>query len=508
MGFHSLFSSLFVFVVIMLHNRGSYYGSDDSAYLEWAKRFSLSQNLEDYSPNQEATRVVLWISAWLVSALYGTSVYWGSVIAGTLFATVLIVSITHWWGGRFPPGVQILAGAIIATNVVFCIYAPTIYPEVYKTTFMVLALIQYRRCCKSPFSALNWLLVGLFIGFATLAKQDAILLFPIIVVHWLLVAGKLSDIKTSRRKYIFPVGLICLGGAIVIMVLIGFSFLVFSRPLFFFQVTGDIGGLMKSVPWHDLNKENYFAYLRYFSSRDFLYLGMLLPLSAIITCFSKKGPKLEAWIGLVILFYLSVGSASMTQYVPITKTPRYIFPVIPFFAVCLSYQVFSIWEKVKNYINSRHAVLLSAIFWTTVCCILFISTLITLDRLNKPWPMSSQRAFIQNIISIEDRPVFATKSFKNRFSPILSEQELDLIKPLDDSEIEIKRYAIMFHVDEMGYPEGKRIYAKHVKEEVKVGYPPTDWQPSWLQLLRAKLFGYVPRYSFEPPIQLIEAGSN
>ncbi len=431
---------LVLFCFLAAHGVGLFNASDDSEYLTWASCFARQVPLAARGASQASVRLVVWLPTWAVSLL-GFSMYWSSVIATSTLAFALVAVITFIWRRDYDPKIPIIAAAILATNPLFLSFSTNIYPEVYLTAFMVMAMIQYQRCSIRNRDHFQWLFVGMWIGLAALAKQTGVLLFPILVIHRVFVVSRKGPLKAC----IWSVLGIGFGGLIVFLLSVAFMAWWFHRPWGLFEVSGSIGPLFTKMPYYESVTGDRLLYFRIFASRGFANLGLILVAAAVASCFGRGAPKLEAITGLVYLGYLMFGSVSLTEYIRPSQHPRYLIPCIPFFAMCAAYQASRIIDAWKRYWTKRKPTFqwILQLQWMTLGLILAFSAMVAIDQVTAPYPFQSHLTLIRGAIGDISSPTFVTASFKRRYAPVLTDDELKALHVFSRDESLPNRYTLL-----------------------------------------------------------------
>jgi hypothetical protein len=436
-----LWVPLVLFCFLAAHGIGSYMASDDFQYLRQASGFARQVPLAERTVDSTSGRIMVWLPTSAVSLL-GSSVYSSSVIATFLFAFALVVMVAFFWRPQYEQRICIIAAAMLATNPLFLKYSTRIYPAVYLTAFMVMAMIQYQRCSSRKGDNFCWVFVGIWIGLATLAKPTGVLLFPILVVH----RGYVVSRKGSLRAGVQSILGMGLGGLIVFLLSTAFMAWWLHNPWHLFKVLGETGSAFRKAPWYESYTADRFGYIRLLVSRDFAWIGLFFVAAAIVSCFGRGGPKLEATTGLAYLGYLMFGSVSLTQYTRPTQWPRYIVPCIPFFAMCAAYQVSRILNAWRRYWTEHRTLIgasMSRFGWVTLCLFLAFSAILAIDQVTHPYPLKLQLSFIRGAICDVGSPTFVTARFKRGYAPVLTDKELEALQVFSDEKPVPSRYTLL-----------------------------------------------------------------
>ena len=492
-----------LFCLLALQGIGVYNASDDGEYLRWAKVFKQSVPLEERVPDQAAARVVLWLSTWFVS-LFGPSIYWSSVVATFVFALATVVLLSFFWGRDYPPEVPILAATALATNRLFLFHSSMLYPEMFLSAFMLLAVVQYRKYREGNQRFWSWCFVGASIGLATLSKQPGALLFPLFVIDR---TFGLASRKISLRSFFQSVLMMAFGGLVVFAISVAFMGWWFHRPFYFLDITLNTHEIFLQVSSYEENTSDRWVYLSYLNSGKFAKIGLLFLIAAIASCFDRKSPRLEAVIGLVFLGYLCAGSVSLTEYVRPTQRARYMIPCVPFFALCLGYQIsrlLDLWKRFWSRGVLPHRWMIRA-GWG--CVILFFAVLavFSFTMLKPKFTIDSQLLMIREAIADPDTPAFITKRFYKRYFPVLSAEELESLQILTEETPLPDRYTILEAQQDVHEAHMDRIPWQYAR----VIAPPSNWQPSFfrrlLDLLRKREHLAV---AYTPPLYRIDVDLN
>lgn len=437
-----------LFCFLAAHGVGRYDARDDAIYLNCVSNFVRQVPLAERTPriflmgggDMASIRMTVWLPTLAVSSL-GPSIYWSSVIATFLCAFALVVIVAFLWRRDYEPKIPIIAAAILATNPLFLTFSTCIYPGAYQTAFMVLAVVQYQRCSARNRNDFHWVFVGMWIGFATLARQSALLLFPILVIHRLWVVSR----KAPPKAYVWSVVEMGLGGLIVFLLSMAFMAWWFHRPWYLFECQAITKEASRLLPWYESNTADPLAYYYILVSRHFAHLGLILVAAAIVSCFGRGGPKLEAIIGLVYLGYLMFGSVNLTEYVRVIQTPRYLIPCIPFFAMCSAYQASRILDAWKRYWTKRRPPFawMLRLGWVTLCLILTFSAMVAIDEVTPHYPVQVRLSLIRGAIRDVGSPTFVTAGFKRCYVPLLTDKELNALHIFSHDKSLPERYTVL-----------------------------------------------------------------
>lgn len=432
---------MLVFCLLALYGFGYYRASDDGHSLNQARLFAEQVPFaERILQKVYSIRIVPWLSTWVINLL-GPSVYWSSVIAAFLFGFATITVVAFLWRREYPQKIPIIAAIVLVTNPLFLRFSTSLYPEVFMSMFMVLAVVQYQMCSDRERGLSPYFFVGMLIGFATLSKETGVLLFPILAIHRVLTVFRQGYLKAC----IWSVLGIGLGGLLVYLLSVVFMAWWFHRPWLLFELQGEMGALFTNDPWYKDNVGDYLRYLKILVSRDFTGVGLLFLAAAVVTLFGRGGPKLEAITGLGYFGYLLFGSASFIQYIRPTQHPRYLIPCLIFFAMCFAYQssrLLEAWERYwskrnHRYIWARH------LGWMTLCLFFVLSALNASDKINTITPIQSQLNMIRETIRDVRSPAFVTSGFKSGYRPVLSEEEFRALHTLSQEDTLPERYTIL-----------------------------------------------------------------
>ena len=214
------------------------------------------------------------------------------------------------------------SAAIMSFTFLNVLHSHYIYTDMLMVLFIVLAMIKISDILKNP-SLKNYLLSGILIGVATGIKYNAALLMvPYIIAHLMACKGRFIS------KNVF-IGMFL--SIAVFIVVNPFSVLDFS--FFIASVVGQAGA-SSYIGWG-----HHIAYSLYEGVGFFTlicgFLGM------IVLCVKKTG-KAVLLLSFPLVFYIHL--VFLSQHFP-----RYVLPLIPFFAIGSGYFVFEcIFPKLKN----------------------------------------------------------------------------------------------------------------------------------------------------------------
>ena len=90
-------------------------------------------------------------------------------------ATVLLVLLTGWLIFPQKPAIGLLSAALVAFNPQFLFISSAVSPDNLLTLAITGMLWQLTRALRAPERLLNWLLIGVWIAVAALAKVNGLL---------------------------------------------------------------------------------------------------------------------------------------------------------------------------------------------------------------------------------------------------------------------------------------------------------------------------------------------
>lgn len=291
-------------------------GSDDSAYLAAASR--LANHLDWSGQDLASSRLGFVAAAAAGLAVFGTREL--GIVAIPLLASlathVIVYRLARLYYGT---GTALLAVGLLALYPLDVVLSTVLVPETLLSCLMAGALLVYEVADRAtgPIRLAASLSAGALIGLAYLVKEPGALLLVALALVWAVTA--------VRRRHLELAWLAVVGGFALVFAL---------EAIIEYQATG--------VPFYRAHvvtatqlraaevEQTLHAWYLYLRSMFFsVYsVGLLFYLLAGSLCWAALRrlhlpPAPVAWL-LVLLGYLTFGSASLTSYVPLPKQPRYL----------------------------------------------------------------------------------------------------------------------------------------------------------------------------------------
>jgi hypothetical protein len=298
-------------------------------------------------------------------------------------------------------------------------------PESFSALFLVLAVFQYERGRAEQFRKGQLLLVGVWIGLATVCRQSNIIVGLVLLAALFLASFRAGGIS----KFIQRAALLTLGGVAVLLATLWATHHMFGDALFFLRKSSSMAEIwVRDEDYRPFWKDPLF-YIRTLSSMyHFAGLGTLLFLCSLISCI--RGPlRLEGVVVGVYSLYFTLGSVSLKHYVPPEQVDRYLVAVIPFLAMCGAYWL----ERAYSFVVANDAAQRRKAWRTItgnalVLIPLGISVIVALLNNRPICPVTLQTHLIERALSDQHFPVHATRDFLSRYNALLSEAALASIR--------------------------------------------------------------------------------
>lgn len=288
--------------------------SDDLLYSYYSNQ--IAKGNFHFPTDHHGTRIGIVFPVGFLYYLFGISDNI-SVLLPFIFSIGNIILIYFFGKLLFNKKVGLLASFLMAIFPLDVIFATKLMPDVPSAFFLGLAMYIFFSAEKNN-SGIKYLMCGLFIGISYLLRENTLLIALFFAVYAL-----------YYKKFQLSYGLI----------LIGFLAMILFEMFIFYNATGNPFYRYQEVNAHYLEIwkiENYYG-RGSFPSMLFHYpfmlltnfqLGFFFPLIfiALIFCFKYKKKEtypLIIW-AIVLITYLSFGSASLSAYLPIPAIPRYI----------------------------------------------------------------------------------------------------------------------------------------------------------------------------------------
>ena len=398
---------------------------DETSYLTAAQVLA-DGKLGDFHPLDG--RLLVPVIIYLFK-LTGLKLYWAGALAAFSLSAAAVWLIGAFWGRAGYWGIPFLSACLLASCPLFAHYSSAIYPEPFAACFVVLTLVAHRSFTNSGLRA--GLIVGLLIGAAVVLRQNCIVVWPVLLLH---TAWHAFRRRRFRPAILYGAGTVLGGGLILAATTVFFAFWTHD-PFYFVKESGRVA---QYVPYDRLDNgvrsahESSLRILAAFAGRDFAFVGVLLPLAGLVSLFKGKC-RLEAALGLSMLGYLAFGSVSLSKYIPPAPIERYLVPVVPFLAICLAWQI----HRAAAFLRDTQM-----LKWLPRGCLKFAGCLCVAVPLaanlffalldgQLPFPVNSQLEMFRLAAGEGGQRVFITQQTSYFFRPLLSQDLLQLLEPLD-----------------------------------------------------------------------------
>jgi 4-amino-4-deoxy-L-arabinose transferase-like glycosyltransferase len=294
-------------------------GSDDSVYLEAAA--DLAERGYWTGQDLASSRIGFVAVAAAALSLFGFREF------GTIFVSLIAALVTHvlvYALGRlyFGHRAALLAVALLAFYPLNIVLSTMLLPETVLSCLLAGALLVYeigQRAHTRP-RMLASLAAGLLLGLAYLVKEPAVLVLGAIGTTWAAIWLRSRRIELAWVAVVGGFALLLAGEALV-------RYLATGTPWGRFQISAQAVAQGQVLSSLEREQSVWYLYLR--SMFVSLYgVGLLFYLLVGATAWAwarqlRPPLVLVCWL-VVVLGYLSLGSVSLTSYVPLPKQPRYL----------------------------------------------------------------------------------------------------------------------------------------------------------------------------------------
>lgn len=318
-------------------------GLDDAGYLEAAQRVAHGRGLENMFPLFRTRVGMAYPLGWLLQfGVIAPGQFW---ILTTLAETVTL--------GALFTGACWLAGTTRAGAITVLLYAvypfavqqsAMFYPSAFQTMFIGIAVALVIGAERGVIQARTMaaLTAGVSLGFAYLVKEDAALLVPAIVAASILTGF-------PRRTVALCV---CVGAASIFFTESAVYLMTTGKATFRLTATSALEGgstISNQLQISDIFKSD--AYLRS------LYLvpvqvgivwWLLIPSLGIAVLRGNAAIRFVAALFVIVAAYLQFGSASISSYAPLPKTPRYTVIVTPLVMMLIGVWIASLYASARK----------------------------------------------------------------------------------------------------------------------------------------------------------------
>ncbi len=324
-------------VLLSLFCYTGYYGSDDMVYLGTIKRLARGDSI-DFVLGAE--RFALLLPAVPVAWLTNGSNF-AIIFSFALYFPVLVLLVYLLAGAIHDQTVARLAALVTMTSPLVYVFAGAILPDIPLTVWMTAALLFCCDLWRSPSAgwrrqAMICAAAGLCAGLAYSVKQTGLLI--------VLPCGAAIFLSCRPR---FSPRMFSLGLAF----LVGFGLVFLGEALLLYTLTGDIAGRQSLLSSQDIQAD-----LREFSHEQGSYpwqriqlawmlleslLGVYryaLPLALLLYFYFYREARTR-WLGATLIWlplYLTIGSISLTAYLPPAIVERYYVIAVPAGAIVLA----------------------------------------------------------------------------------------------------------------------------------------------------------------------------
>lgn len=403
--------------------------SDSLAYSKTANDINIGKGIEPESTLTLSTRLGLIYATAFFYKLLGINDI-SSVIFVLLTSIASIILIFYFGKLLFNENVGLMAAFLLSFFPLDVVYSTQLVSDLPSAFFMSLGVYTFLYVeLKRRLNYASYLLSGIFIGIGYMIRESALLIALFFIVYILYKR------KIKKEYFLVPLGVI------VIFALESLIFFSLTQdPLFRMHASQQY--LKDASTAHNyfgrLNfPEGLFHYPWLFLTNNllsFFYIIIFIAVAYLFICKKKEAYDMLLWF-IPLLFYLSFGSASLTQYVPFRAVDRYTYiitvPGILLLAIFLS-------EK-KEFIRRIMPLAVLLLLLGSIGAIYFREDRHLLDNLKEAYP------FIKNLdknVFIDGRSLKVLNylsSYKNNENLKDYPKSLEIIK---DSYIVINRYMI------------------------------------------------------------------
>lgn len=264
-----------------------------------------------------------------------TIFYLSGRLITALFGVAIIVLVYRIGRKLFNSTVGLVGAALIAFSPLYIYLSKLIRMDIQMTFLILLSLWFCLQLLDNP-KLHNYILAGLFLGFAITTKYPAIIFtFTIILAHFMtrLESGK-SHLKLAVSA------LSCVLGTFI------------SSPFLFFDIQSAWQDVIYESRSEHLGStgQGFFSDLIWYWREpilsNFTIIGVVLSLLGLSFAVACKRKKIFVFISFPILFLVFITSLSL-------RWDRWIVPIFPFLALLIGYAIYCLCDWVEKRFSSR-----------------------------------------------------------------------------------------------------------------------------------------------------------
>jgi len=334
--------------------------SDSLAYSKTANDINEGRGIDPNSTLTLSTRLGLIFPTSLSYRLLGINDF-SSVIFVLLTSIGSVILVFYFGKLLFNEKIGLMAAFLLSFFPLDVVYATKLTSDLPSAFFMALGVYIFLYAemkCKMKYGV-SYLFSGIFVGIGYLIRESTLLIALFFIVY---IACKR---RVKKEYFLVPLGVL------IIFILEAIIFLnVTGDP--FYRIHISQRYLVESIAQH-----NYFGRLDFptglfhypwlFLTNNLLvyfYTPIFIALAYFIIKKKKSTYVMMMWM-VPLLLYLSFGSASLAQYIPILAKDRYT-AIVTMPAILLLSYFFSEKNFVKNKITSLALILLLLVSIGTV----------------------------------------------------------------------------------------------------------------------------------------------
>jgi hypothetical protein len=299
-------------------------GLDDGGYLEAAQRVARGQGLENMFPLFRTRVGMAYPLGWLLRfEVIAPGQFWILTTLAELVTLAALFAGAWWLSGAARAG---LVTVLLYTVYPFAVQQSAMfYPSAFQTMFIAisLALIIGAERAVIQSRTIAALAAGAALGLAYLVKEDAALLVPAVVVA--------SMVTGFPRR------------SVALWLCVGAASIFFTESAIYLMTTGNATFRLTATSALEGGStiSNQLQISSIFRSDAYLRSLFLVPIQVGIVWWllipsvwnavlrGDVAKRFLAALFLIVAAYLQFGSASISSYAPLPKTPRYAVIVTP-----------------------------------------------------------------------------------------------------------------------------------------------------------------------------------
>lgn len=335
-------------VFLRLHFMTGPVASDDTRYLEFARKFLSLSRFTEVDP--AAGRLLfLGLIGWPVK-VFGHAVY--AALANIAYASLVDLLVVWFCLREFGKHTALCAALIMVANPITISFSGMILPDPTLALFLLLSAFALHFGSHQEVRAQRYLWIaasGLLACLAYLCKDPGVLMLPVAVVVLFFFPAE----ATWQERFLGP--LLFVAAFAALFAVDGFVYLAYTGDFFYKRHATTLRlnlGIAALGPVEFLQQTSgvFLSCLEQWKDHLVpLWLG--IPAMALALGFCPQ-QKVFAGLGLFVLFFLFFGTSSLTGLLPLPVQLRYLHPVLPFVAICAASLFHKAWFLYRPWVKT------------------------------------------------------------------------------------------------------------------------------------------------------------